>query len=213
MLILGAGGHSKEVLEVLTQCNLLNMLFFYEDMQHKKDNSNSLMYNNYKIIRDLKTVSEIIKLDNYFVVGVGNPKLRSDFTDRMSKIGGVVFGLRSPQAYISNFDVVLGEGVDIMHGAFISNSVQIEQGTLINRFANISHDVQIGRYCEISPQANILGGAVIGNYCSIGASAVILPKIRVGANSVVGAGAVVIKNVEENTIVAGNPAKIINKKL
>ena len=45
--------------------------------------------------------------------------------------------------------------------------------------------------------------------CWIGAAAVILPGVTVGANAVVGAGSVVTRDVAANTIVAGNPAKMI----
>ena len=47
--------------------------------------------------------------------------------------------------------------------------------------------------------------------CWIGAGATILPGITVGENAVVAAGAVVTKNVEPNTVVGGNPAKIIRR--
>ena len=45
----------------------------------------------------------------------------------------------------------------------------------------------------------------------IGAGATILPGVTIGENAVVGAGSVVTKSVEANTIVAGNPAKVIRK--
>jgi acetyltransferase-like isoleucine patch superfamily enzyme len=45
----------------------------------------------------------------------------------------------------------------------------------------------------------------------IGANAVILPGVKIGKNSIVGAGSIVTKDVEENVIVAGNPARIIKR--
>ena len=45
----------------------------------------------------------------------------------------------------------------------------------------------------------------------IGAGATILPGVTIGENSVVGAGSVVTRDVESNTIVAGNPARVIKK--
>ena len=50
---------------------------------------------------------------------------------------------------------------------------------------------------------------VIKNNAWIGASATILPGITVGENSIVAAGSIVTKNVPDNTIVAGNPAKYL----
>ena len=51
----------------------------------------------------------------------------------------------------------------------------------------------------------------IGRRAWIGAGATILPGVTIGENAVVGAGSVVTKDVEPDTIVAGNPAKIIRK--
>lgn len=51
----------------------------------------------------------------------------------------------------------------------------------------------------------------IGNNVIIGANATIIGGISIGDNSIIGAGAVVVKDVQQNTIVAGNPAKIIRK--
>ncbi|MDE5788547.1 MAG: galactoside O-acetyltransferase [Bacteroidaceae bacterium] len=51
----------------------------------------------------------------------------------------------------------------------------------------------------------------IGRRAWIGAGATILPGVTVGENAVVGAGSVVTKDVEPNTIVAGNPAKLIRR--
>jgi len=50
---------------------------------------------------------------------------------------------------------------------------------------------------------------VIGSYCFIGCGAIIMPNITVGDHSVIAAGSVVTKDVPNNCIVAGNPAKII----
>lgn len=50
---------------------------------------------------------------------------------------------------------------------------------------------------------------VIGNNVSLGASVVIIGNVHIGNNVVVGAGSVVVKDVPDNCVVAGNPAKII----
>jgi len=51
----------------------------------------------------------------------------------------------------------------------------------------------------------------IGNDCFIGANVTILPGITIGDRVVVGAGSVVTKNVESDTVVCGNPAKVLKK--
>ena len=53
----------------------------------------------------------------------------------------------------------------------------------------------------------------IGKRCFIGANAIIMPGVRIGDSVIVGAGAIVTKNVKSNTIVAGNPARVIKDNI
>ncbi|WP_238884687.1 serine O-acetyltransferase [Clostridium sp. YIM B02551] len=79
----------------------------------------------------------------------------------------------------------------------------------------------IGDYCVISQQVTIGGRSgikevpIIGNNVYIGAGAKILGNITIGNNAIIGANSVVIKDVPENAVVAGVPAKIIkfNEKI
>ena len=86
--------------------------------------------------------------------------------------------------------------LDITGGIVISDNVQIAPNVSI-----FTHDSSRDRKNLIEKEVIIEGGAYIG------ASAIILCSVRIGENAIVGAGSVVTKNVEPNTIVAGNPAK------
>lgn len=80
-------------------------------------------------------------------------------------------------------------------GVHIGNFVGIAQNALI-----LSHDhYRNGQYVD----------TYIGNHVNIGWGAVINPGLRIGNHVIVGANAVVTKDVPDNCIVAGNPAKII----
>lgn len=78
--------------------------------------------------------------------------------------------------------------------------------------------IHIGEYTTVAFRASILShdmvrnfGAdtVIGKNCFIGAHSVIMPGVKVGDGSIVGAGSVVVHDVPPGSIVAGNPAKVI----
>lgn len=60
--------------------------------------------------------------------------------------------------------------------------------------------------------ATSAGRPQIGNNVSVGASATIIGKISIGNNVTIGAGSVVVKDVPDNVVIAGNPAKIIRYK-
>jgi acetyltransferase-like isoleucine patch superfamily enzyme len=54
-------------------------------------------------------------------------------------------------------------------------------------------------------------GAIVEDFARIGANSTILPGVRIGRNSLVGAGSVVTKDVPANSIVIGNPAKVVKE--
>lgn len=88
----------------------------------------------------------------------------------------------------------------------IGNHVSIGAGVSL-----ITHDGAVWVYRQKDPATNRFGKIEIKDNCFIGNQAIILPNVTIGPNSIVGAGAVVTKDVPENCVVAGNPAKIICK--
>jgi acetyltransferase-like isoleucine patch superfamily enzyme len=76
----------------------------------------------------------------------------------------------------------------------------------------IHHDSRIGVFTEIAPLAVITGHVKIGDYSFIGANATVLPDLTVGSYVIVGAGAVVTRNIPDNTVVTGIPAKTAKKQ-
>lgn len=98
------------------------------------------------------------------------------------------------------FEAEIGKGSTFGYGGI---GVVIHKNTIIGENCVISQQVTIGG------RSGINGIPVIGNNIYIGAGARILGKIHIGDNSVIGANAVVIKDVPENAVVAGVPAKII----
>lgn len=73
----------------------------------------------------------------------------------------------------------------------------------------ITHDGAGWLFTEQEPSLQKFGPIEIRDNCFIGLRAIIMPGIKIGPNSVVGAGSVVTKDVPENVVVAGNPARVI----
>lgn len=209
MLIVGARGFAKEVLEILCQLNDTRDIVFYDDVSEDLPNQ---LYGRFDILRKTDEVVKYFQnIDSRFTIGIGGPVLRKKMYDKFTILGGLFTSTISPKANIGHYGTKISKGANILIGAIVSNDVSIQKGTIVYFNTIITHDCFVGKFVELSPGAKLLGRVKIGDYSQIGASATILPNITIGKNVVVGAGSVVTKDVPDNCVVIGVPAKIIKE--
>ena len=116
-------------------------------------------------------------------------------------------------------NVSIGSHSIIEHHIIIGNNVRIHSQVFVPEYSTLKNDCWIGpnavltnaRYPKHVSVKDELKGPLIGDNAKIGANATILPGVLIGKNSLVGAGSVVTKNVPPDMIVAGNPAKTLQK--
>jgi len=201
MIIAGAGGHAREILDLLAQ-KANEIIFLFDNV----NGSAPRTINGHALISGSEEAMAQLQNDPHFIIGTGNPAVRQKMYNLFIEWGGQPYTFIAGSAFISEQETIIGEAANIMHEAFISNHVEIGKGSLINTRAHLHHDVVIGDFCEIGPAALLLGNVKIGNAVFIGAGAILLPSVEVGDCAVIGAGAVVTKDVATGQTVKGNPA-------
>jgi len=210
MLIIGAKGFAKEVLEILHQNGKTEHLCFYDDVNC---NTPVKLYGQFPVLKSQHEARDYFeKISPYFTLGIGNPQLRFKLYNKFTDMGGLFSSTISKTAEMGSYGVEISEGCNILGGAKISNDVKIGSGTMIYYNSIITHDVSIGPFCEISPDVKLLGRSKVGDFVQIGAGAVIFPDVEIGSHAIIAAGSVVRKNVPANVMVAGVPA-VIKKDL
>lgn len=105
------------------------------------------------------------------------------------------------------------EGCVINCHSTVASCSHLQSFVHLNRHASIGHDNTIGSFVSIGPGAVLAGKVKIGPGSFIGAGAVVAPEVKIGSNVTVGAGAVVIRDVPDNAVVVGNPARIIKSNI
>lgn len=210
MLVVGAKGLAKEVLEVLLYNQEVENLVFYDDINTDEPD---MLFGKFPILRTPEAAKAYFEtIDPHFTLGVGFPHVRYPLFHKFLQLGGTPRSVIANNSYISHYEIELGKAVTISFRCEISNSVSIGQGSFVNVKTVIGHDTKIGEFCEICPSVNLAGHIEVGNYSYIGTGAIIYPKVKIGENVSITAGSVVRKSVPDNAIVHGFPSKIIGKK-
>lgn len=140
------------------------------------------------------------------IITPDSPKIREKLVNIYKTIGYKFATVISPLAHISKY-AEIGEGTVIQAGVNVSSATKVGRFCKLNSYCNVMHDNVVGDFTTIAPNAVLLGRVTTGKASYIGANSTILPNTGIGSSSIVGAGAVVTKDVTNNVIVKGVPAK------
>ncbi|MGV6945623.1 acetyltransferase [Sphingobacterium kyonggiense] len=192
--VFGASGHAKVILDII-ELNKISIENVF-DADHVKT---SLL--NYSVNHDLKQVKS-----NTFVA-IGNNSIRKRIVEQYDLTPD---SLIHPSAVISKY-VGMGIGSVVMAGVSINADSKIGDHCILNTNCSVDHDCIIEDYVHISPNASLAGNVQIGEGTHVGIGSTIIQGIKVGRNCIIGAGTVIIKDVPDNSVVVGNPGKVIKK--
>lgn len=201
VVIIGAGGHAKEV---ATYCLLLGITVkaFLDDFKTGTlENINILPFNIF--FEEPSTLD-----DPFFHLALGQNSLRKNFAERVKTLNKSFSALTIASGTSSTgLHNKVGEGTLLASGAVLTTSISLGRHCIVNVKASISHDCIIEDFVNVNPGATLCGNVKVGEGSFIGAGATIIQGITVGKWSTVGAGSVVIDDVPDFTTVVGIPAR------
>jgi sugar O-acyltransferase (sialic acid O-acetyltransferase NeuD family) len=209
LAIVGAGGHGREVLDVVEAINretpTFEVLGFVAD--HADDATLARRGAAHLGSLDDLVSGRILDADVNLVLAIGDPTTRELLARQLGPRGSVwVPALVHPLASLGS-DVSLGDGTVVAAGARITTNVRVGMHVQVNVNAVISHDCTVADHATLSPGALVNGAASIGAGALLGTGAVITPGRKVGERAVVGAGAVVVADVPPGVTAVGVPAQ------
>lgn len=150
--------------------------------------------------------------DHYYLAAIGgsNSNARASVSKWLKEKGLKPYSAIHPKAFVAA-NAIIGEAAQVMAHSSICAKAVIGDNCIVNTAASIDHECHIGNNVHIGPGATLAGCVTVNDNTFIGTNATVLPRIHIGKNVIVGAGAVVTKDVKDNTVVAGNPARVIEK--
>ena len=200
--IWGAGGLGREILELAKIIN--NRTKRWDDFVFIVDSVTIEEVNDVQVLGYEDVKKKYTNLE--VVMGIGEPLVREKKFRLLENDGISIATLIHPDVYIPD-TTIIGKGVVIQYGCFISCNVIIRDYVYIQPQCNIGHDDVLAEGCMIAGFCNLAGNVSVDEYTYLGLNVAIKEGISVGRYSIVGMGSIVHKDIPDEMIAMGNPAR------
>lgn len=210
--IYGAGGLGRELYILAHQINKTEHR--WTDIIFIDDTENITLVNGIQPITFTEVKNRYSNNELEIIIAVGEPNLRNLLKKKANNEGFLLATLVHPTANISE-GTTLSAGTVVCYNSFVSCNVVIGENVLVQPTVSIGHDCKIGNDTVLSTNVCIAGGCEIGDETYIGLQVPIKEGVCIGKQTIVGMGSVVIRDIPDQVIALGNPARVMkeNKEL
>jgi sugar O-acyltransferase (sialic acid O-acetyltransferase NeuD family) len=199
LIIVGAGGFSKEVAWLAQEIGKFKILGILDDKLAPGSQ-----------VAGIAVLGTIQKAQDYpnaeFIVAIGTPRTRQFVVNKLMSLGICKFANLIHPSVIKSHSATLGEGIIICAGVILTVEISIGNHTIVNLNSTIGHECTIGKFCTIAPLVAISGNVQLGDCVEVGTGACIRQGLSLAPGSMLGMGGVLTKSIPENQIFIGNPA-------
>jgi UDP-perosamine 4-acetyltransferase len=201
VVVIGAGGHAKVVLEILRAAGGVEVVGLLDPAPHASLVRGVPVLGGDDLLTELRSAGVAAA-----VVALGNNRRRQQVGGRARELGFALPAIIHPSAIVSP-SARLEAGVVVMARVVIGTEAEVEQLAVINSGAVVEHDNRIGKASHIGPACALAGNVRVGDRALVGVGSAVRPGIIIGSDAVVGAGSAVIKDVPEGAMIGGSPAR------
>lgn len=204
VIMLGAGGHAKVLLDLLLSLRI--SIVGVTSLERPADAAfDAVPWLGQDDALRNHAPTDVLLVNA--IGSVGDTTHRRQLFEGWRAAGYEFLALRHPISVVSDLDTHLGMGTQLLAGVFINAGARIGDNVIVNTRAVVEHDCDIGAHCHIATGAVLCGGVTLGAGVHVGAGSTIIQGISVGHGALIASGAVVTQNVEPLTLVAGVPAR------
>lgn len=209
VLLIGSSGHSKVVIDIFCKMGV-DILGLIDSFRQAGEQTLG-----FPVLGGEADIPGILteNPDLQLFVAIGDNWARQQVSSRIvANNPNVRFASAIHPGAEIGLDVEIGQGVAIMAGVTINSSTKIEDFCIINTRASVDHDNQIGKFSSLAPGVCTGGHVKIGSNTAVGIGAIVKNQINIGSDSVIGAGSVVVKDIEDQMVAYGVPARHIRRR-
>lgn len=206
LVILGAGGHAKVVMDAALLMQRWSEIVFLDD-----SNQGQTEFMGAPLLGDRSLLGTALQPKDYDVaVAIGNNAIRGEVFGLAAGLGFSFPVIRHPSAVVSEM-AEIGEGSVLFANTVINPAVRIGKGAIINTSASVDHDSLLGDFVHVSPGARLAGSTRVGDFSWMGIGSCTREGSTIGSHCIIGAGAVVVSDIPDGITAVGIPAKKLAK--
>ncbi len=194
IVVLGAGGHARVVLDALASMGRKTAAMTDADRSLWGGEIDGV-----RVVGGDDKLADFPASRHDAAIGVGaarDTRLRRKVQEAAAAAGYALPPVIAASAIVAR-SARLGAGAQILTRAVVHPGSEIGAGAVVNTAAVVEHDCAIGDHAFIGPAAVLCGGVRVGEGAFIGAGAIVLPGIKIGSGALVAAGAVVRRDVAD----------------
>lgn len=210
LVIVGAGGHAREMLALVDDLNTERARW---KVRGFVDDRAALVGTTVASLPVLGTTHELAegRFGREYVLGIGSPVAKRRLAERLDRAGLGAPTLVHPTV-VRGPRVALGRGALVAAGAVLTCDVAVGDFVTVNVGCTLSHDVTVEDFATLAPRVSLTGAVRVGSGADVGVGVVTVQGVRIGEWSVIGAGAVVTAHLPADCTAVGVPARPIKQR-
>ena len=208
VIIIGASGHGKVVLDTLERMGNYEVLGFVDDRVDKPVLEQPI----------LGKVSERSNILNSHpqpevFIAIGDNWTRKKIREEIQGSNPLIQWASAihPASHIGR-GVQLGTGIAVFAGAVINSGSDMGDFTIVGSHTCVDHDNVLAPFASLAPGCHLGGNVSLGECTTVGIGGNLKHGIKIGAHTVIGAGSTVLQDFGDHQVAYGTPAKVIRKR-
>jgi sugar O-acyltransferase (sialic acid O-acetyltransferase NeuD family) len=204
IVIVGAGGHGREVLDVVEAVGGFEVVGFVDDGTPDQALLADL---GHRLLGGTEALADLG--DVAVLLGIGDPRIRADVAERVTAAPAPA--MVHPMASVGS-RCRIGAGSVVAAGARLTTNVTLGHHCYVGPNASIGHDTVLEDFATVYPGAVASGSVRVGRAATIGAGASVKQGLNIGPRALVGMGAAATHDVAEAATVVGVPARRVGPR-
>lgn len=206
IVIIGAGQNGCQVYNILKHDRTVEVVGFLDDSAalHGQDYRGVPILGGTSLAKELHSAGRI----GGAIVAIGSNRVRARLTEAMEHLGLTIVSAIHPHVVVDD-TARIGAGSIIEMGVMIHPEARIGRGVFVGGSSVIAHHCVVGDYALVGGGVIFGGEVTVGEFSTLGVGTVLQPQAKIGRNVTTGIGAAVVKDLPDNAVAVGVPAKVI----